>query len=143
MIAQLSNIEISSFLKRNDLLFNPPLSARLDIEDYSFKLTTLAKHFYYRDDKNLLTSFAACYFNDSKRLKAFLTIICVDKESAGKGFGKLLLDEVIHYGTKQGFKVLSLEVDKSNSKAIDFYLSYGFKILKMTESNITFMKFLK
>lgn len=143
MIGKLSNIEIRSFLLRNDLLFNPPLSARLNFESYSLKLTTLAKHFYYRDEKNLLTSFAACYFNDSKRHKAFLSFICVDKDSVGKGLGKMLLDEVIHYGIKHGFKELSLEVDQSNTKAIDFYMRYGFELLKRTETSIMLIKILK
>jgi len=50
----------------------------------------------------------------------------VSKEYQGLGFGRMLLDFAVRACSGSGVKVLSLEVRKSNTKAIRLYESFGF-----------------
>lgn len=50
----------------------------------------------------------------------------VSKDFQGLGFGKMLLDFAVRVCSDSGVKVLSLEVRKSNAKAIKLYDSFGF-----------------
>lgn len=50
----------------------------------------------------------------------------VSKDFQGLGFGRMLLDFAVRVCGDSGVKVLSLEVRKSNKKAIKLYKSFGF-----------------
>ena len=52
---------------------------------------------------------------------------CIDKEYQGMGFGKMLLSFYLELAKMSEVKTVSLEVRKSNEKAIKLYESFGFK----------------
>lgn len=56
--------------------------------------------------------------------------MCVFDSYVGKGYGKLILKTLID--TRENHS-LHLTVDKDNFKAINLYLSNGFKVYKQTE----------
>lgn len=51
---------------------------------------------------------------------------CIDQEYQGMGFGKMLLTFYLDLAKMSGVKVVSLEVRRSNDRAIRLYESYGF-----------------
>lgn len=131
MIQRLNENEIKKFLLRNSFLFNPPLNERLDLVKYANKLSSHSIHFINVNKSNNIICFAACYFNDLKNRRAFLSFICVDFEFKRQGLGRKLLDEVFEYGKEMGFNEILLEVDKNNHKAFEFYLNLLFKIVEV------------
>jgi GNAT superfamily N-acetyltransferase len=56
--------------------------------------------------------------------------MCVFDSFAGKGYGKLILNNLIDNKAKN---ILHLTVDKDNYKAINLYLNKGFQIYSQTE----------
>jgi GNAT superfamily N-acetyltransferase len=56
--------------------------------------------------------------------------MCVFDSFVGKGYGKLILNNLIDNKAKN---ILHLTVDKDNYKAINLYLNKGFQIYSQTE----------
>lgn len=52
------------------------------------------------------------------------------KEFRGKGFGKLMMNYILHYAKSCGCKKLELETIQVLQEAIGLYKSYGFKAIK-------------
>jgi len=61
------------------------------------------------------------------------------EEYRHKGIGKILLKEMIHKLTEQGYRQVSLSVDKQNY-AYGFYKRNGFKKHESTDKSVTMIK---
>ncbi len=61
--------------------------------------------------------------------------LVVDESLKGKGFGKLLINELVIRAKKKYIRAISLKVHRANLAAIDFYLKMNFLILKSDEVN--------
>ncbi len=142
-IRQLSVLEIFQYLSKNNMLFNPPLTSRLDIENYAIKLNKYAVHFY-AVEKNRLVGFLGCYFNDPHKEFGFISSFSVIKASQGKGVAKRLLNSSIEYAVKNGFKQIRLHVYISNMPAKNLYAKSGFfetsRNLNMSEMTLNLIK---
>ncbi len=57
---------------------------------------------------------------------AYLGGLAIDPSSAGKGYGKTMLNEIIVYAKNQGFLRVELSVATINEKAIQLYEKIGF-----------------
>lgn len=76
-----------------------------------------------RDGKDV-KGFAAFYKNvDANQL--YVTLICVDKQFQGQGFGGKML-EILESLKDEGFEAIALEVVKTNQTAYQFYKKHGF-----------------
>lgn len=53
--------------------------------------------------------------------------ICLDKNSRGKGTGKIIMRELIDLAKKKGFHTMLAGVDANNTKSIQFHSNFGFK----------------
>lgn len=68
---------------------------------------------------------------DMKAQKAiFITKLYIHRDFRRKGLGKQVLDFIAKEVQVLGFTQMSLSVNKNNSDSIQFYLSYGFQIIK-------------
>lgn len=84
---------------------------------------------YIVKDKDLIIGNASIHTSTKPRIqhKAELAI-SVLKSYWGKGVSKLLMDKIIEYAKTSGFiEMILLEVATTNTRAIKFYESYGFK----------------
>ena len=66
--------------------------------------------------------------------------ISVIETAKGKGYGKKIMTALIDFAIAEDLKTIKLSVDKSNFKAIQLYMSFGFKISEVTEKTIFFIK---
>ena len=57
---------------------------------------------------------------------AFITSLSVLEEYQGYGLAKRLLEEMVERCTQNGFKKITLEVYKANTRAQQLYLKMGF-----------------
>lgn len=73
---------------------------------------------------------------------AYITIIAVDSSYRSMGLGKILLNKMLEYLTKD-IKCIRLEVRANNDKAIHFYTSWGFAIVNTMNSSYIMEKTLK
>lgn len=88
------------------------------------------------DDK--ICGIASAYLNDNINLNAYLSIIVIDPNLQGKGYGKKLLNIIENLAIEKLMKKIILEVRKDNYSAIKFYLSMGYKKCDFNEQNNSF-----
>ncbi|MEG2708092.1 MAG: ribosomal protein S18-alanine N-acetyltransferase [Vagococcus sp.] len=65
--------------------------------------------------------------------EAHITNVAVLPKFQGQGFGYLLLKEAKQFGLEKKCDVVSLEVKKSNQKAIELYRQFGFVTIGVKE----------
>jgi GNAT superfamily N-acetyltransferase len=124
-----------SFGEKIDISFD-------EVKDIVEKNKNLKKYFRYfdsRDESCFNNHFYHFVLNDPNPVgyghldydndKMWLGM-CVFDSYVGKGYGKLIFKTLID---KRENHSLHLTVDKDNFKAINLYLSNGFKIYKQTE----------
>lgn len=63
----------------------------------------------------------------SEKEKIYLSKIYLKKEFRGRGFGKIMMDDILEYSKKTNSKSICLNVNKNNLNSIRFYENSGFK----------------
>jgi ribosomal protein S18 acetylase RimI-like enzyme len=124
-IKHLTAAEIYGYLTINDNIFNPPLSGRVNLRNFSFKLKEFATHFCVFEEGKII-GFAACYFNDPGRIRGYISTISISKKNQRKGLATKLLEYIINFGIKREFTKISLSVRKNNLPAIKLYQKFCF-----------------
>ncbi|WP_321384764.1 GNAT family N-acetyltransferase [uncultured Enterococcus sp.] len=69
------------------------------------------------------------WLTDEKQ--AYLSRICLGKESEGLGYGKKLMDYAEEWARKQGYSGISLMVIATNQHAVSFYQRLGYEVETM------------
>lgn len=126
---------IFKHLKKCSNQFIPSLDTYVNIKSYSKKLYEQANRFEIFDDNNL-KGLIAVYINNNK---GFITNVSIEEEYQGKNLAKTLLDNCLEFLILNNCKIVSLNVNIDNLKAINFYLKNGFKKNKQ-ENNILIME---
>lgn len=131
----LEETELYSLLKISDSEFEPTLSSRINIWNYSRKLLENAIRFeaYYKDK---IVGLVAVYANDPTKENAFITYVYCKKEYRNIGIAKTLIQRALNYLKKMQFCSVSLEVSLKNIAAIKLYKNFGF-ISFTEEKNIS------
>jgi len=117
--------EIAAHLARCDAHFIPPLSGRVDIDDYAARIAGHAERFEAWAGKTLVGMVAA-YCNDQSRHAGFITSVSVTRARSGEGIATRLLEDCIQHARRAGFTLIRLSVDRGNAAAIRLYERCGF-----------------
>jgi len=104
------------------------------LENYSIKLANNAETFL-AVEKGTDIGIISIYCNNLEVRKAFISTFGVDIDYSGKGISKVLLENALKFLKKIDFKILSLEVNKINYRAIGFYRKNGFSISENREKS--------
>ena len=129
---------IAAHLRRCDNDFVPPLSDRVEIDDYSRKITGRAIRFEGWAVGSLV-GLVAAYF-DVDRLTAFITTVSVEPEQRKRGLASRLLVDCVAYAQERGYTRVLLEVDRDNRSAIDLYEREGFTMADVSEQTISMQR---
>lgn len=121
--------ELCSFLHGMDFR-SVPLNA------YVRKVIAYATFVSMRDDDNNLQGLSITYMNRPERDFAYITYIGLRPEVRGGGRGKELLQATMNLAKERGFANTRLEVNKSNTIALNLYKKSGF--ISIGESDHTF-----
>ena len=125
-IGQASEQEIAGHLRLCDANFNPPLSARVNLQQYAAKLAEHAVRFEAWADCGLAGLLAA-YCNDKVSGLAFITNVSVLGHCQQQGIAKELVRQCVDYAKTAAMRGIRLEVEKTNVQAINLYLKHGFR----------------
>ena len=117
--------DIRGHLEACDKDFSPNLSAKVNIETYSEKISTRARTFEAWSGTKLV-GLVAAYMNDSTTRTGFITSVSVVKEFAGHGIASALLDHCLARSRKMGMEAVRLEVSLQSRDAIHLYENFGF-----------------
>jgi len=88
--------------------------------------------FLIAEENNKIIGFLAGVLSIGNRAKILL--LGVEKEHRNKGIGSLLLRRFIRNMALKGIRIIELEVDTSNKKAVSFYKKNGFVISKIVKN---------
>ena len=118
--------EILSILKLcSDDFFDKEAMAEDKLTELASKFSRFAEFLVFCEDENVL-GFVAFYNNDPLNKVAFLSMIIVRSFCQGKKLGTHMLKYIIKQCKADGTEFLRLEVNKLNTRAINFYLKYNF-----------------
>lgn len=124
-IGRASKSEIAAHLCACDNAFFPPLSSRLDLDDYAQKIFDKARCFEAWEG-NVLVGLIAVYCNAPDRLVSFISHVSVLPNSHGKGIASRLMADCIAHVRDLNFACIELEVDGKNDVAIALYKKHAF-----------------
>jgi len=120
-----SEKQIYMHLKDCNDNFLPPLDERVDLEEYSKKISNKCILLEAWAD-HVLVGFIAAYFTDNLNRSSFITNVSVLKDFIGMGLASELLNQCIKYAQKKDYKEIKLEVYKDNVQAIRLYEKFNF-----------------
>jgi ribosomal protein S18 acetylase RimI-like enzyme len=121
--------DIQAHLEDCDADFSPRLSLKVDIGQYSRKISARAKTFeaWFGDT---LVGLVAAYMNDSGARRGFITNVTVAKAFMSRGIASALLDRCLDRSRQEGMEVIGLEVSMESREAIRLYQKLGFSELE-------------
>lgn len=135
-----TELEIRDHLLHCDSCYIPPLSTRVNITEYSNKLSVLAMTFEAWHHANLI-GLVAAYFNDETLSTAYISDVSVNSIYQGKGVARKLVLACINYAHERKFRYVNLEVGIENAGAIQLYTTLGFsKVTEKEHSTIMSLK---
>lgn len=125
LMNEASEAEIAEHLSCCDVDFVPPLSGRVEINDYAKKIASKATRFEAWSGGRLV-GLVAAYCNDREKRVAYITSVSVLREWTGKGSFTRLISECIEHAKVSGMRQIRLEVASENTTAIRVYEKKGF-----------------
>ena len=121
--------EIRAHLEACDGNFSPRLSLKVDIEEYSKKISAKAQTFEAWSGDTLV-GLVAAYLNDRGARRGFITNVSVVKAFMGRGIASALFDRCLDRSRQEGMDAIALEVNMESREAIHFYEKFGFSELE-------------
>jgi len=134
-IKTVSYESIVEHLNRCADCFNPPLYTYVEIEKYAKKIFDNAVTFESWDCDTLV-GLVAAYFNNNETKIGFITNVSVLEEYQDSGIASKLIKNAIHFGRKNAFVKLVLELNINNTKAFKLYKKQGFVVTEQNKNNI-------
>lgn len=125
-------------IEKCDNAFEFGIVNRDDYKKILIKIISYAEFFaaYYEDKA---VGYAAVYANNNETQCAFISMLGVLPEMQGKSIGTQLMEACINESYLKNMKLIRLEVNNNNSRAIKFYNSFGFVIEKKRGIQSTYM----
>lgn len=118
--------EIASFLKANDYQFMPPLSERVEIEEWTQKLFKEAV-IDLAWSENTLVGISFYYSTPDEFPYARHVGICVDESQKGRGIGAALIQQCICCCQKRGSVGIESQTWESNNVSRSLFEKFGFE----------------
>jgi ribosomal protein S18 acetylase RimI-like enzyme len=117
---------ILEILNYFDSYFIPPISQRLDMNEFASKLASNATILLAKN-KVKIAGFTAFYFNETPKF-SYLTLLAVDLDFQGVGIGSIMVEKMISYCEQKLSAGIELEVRENNIPMLKVYKHFGFKI---------------
>lgn len=118
-------VQLAAHLRACNDVFMPPLSDRINVDDYASKIAGRAQRFEVWVNCELV-GLVAAYCNDLERRTAFITSVSVLPKWQGQGIASRLMEICVGHVRSLGFKRIELEVEGSNAAAVTLYMKHGF-----------------
>lgn len=127
--------EIHRHLEQCDQDFVPVLSSRVDLLDYSRKISEKAVSFEAWDG-SALVGMVNAYLNDTRTRAGFITNVSVLKGYARRGVASALLAMCLEHARQTGFSKIRLQASPENQPALRLYSRAGFVVVAETADHL-------
>ena len=121
--------QVAEHLLHCDADFVPPLSGRVEINDYARRITSKAIRFEAWSGDTLV-GLLAVYCNDQVKRIAYITTVSVLRAWTSNGIATHLMGQCIEHVKASGMRQISLDVANDNAPAIKLYEKNGFAVGK-------------
>jgi len=112
--------------------FNPPLSQRVNLEEYAQKIFQHAVTFEAWSNQNLI-GLVAAYLDPPL---GFITNVSVVNDFKRQNIASALVYRCIEFALKENVKSINLEVNKASVAAIKLYNKFNFKTINEDDPDI-------
>ncbi len=136
LLNKASAAQIAEHLLRCDANFVPPLSGRVEINDYAQKIASKATRFEAWSGGTLV-GLVAAYCNDHEKHIAYITSVSVLRAWTSNGIAARLVGRCVEHAKALGMRQISLEVASDNAPAIRLYEKSGFAAGKVNAPFVT------
>lgn len=137
-----SAAEIVEHLSHCDADFEPPLSGRVEINDYAQKIVEKATRIEAWSGGTLV-GLVAAYCNDQVKRIAYITSVSILRAWIGKGIGAHLVGQCVEHAKVSGMQQICLDVAEDNKPAIKLYEKSGFIAGKASALFVSMKLYLK
>lgn len=127
MKSQIEKQELYVFLKEVEKDFITPLSAKVNLVDYTEKVFVLSEILCLKD-KNKIVGCIIFYCNNLKEKFAYISLLVIRNEYRGRGYSTLLLKKVILFLKKRDIKMV--QVHTESMIACKLYEKIGFRCIE-------------
>ncbi|MXV38996.1 GNAT family N-acetyltransferase [Flavobacteriaceae bacterium Ap0902] len=127
-----------NFILKTEKEFNPPISDRVNIDEYINKLTNEAVIILTKNKNHEIIGTACFYCNPKDFEYAFLSYIATTLNN--QGIGSLLVNDMIAYCKKLGAKGIETQTWENNNNSLKLFNKFNFEIVgkksnRSTETN--------
>ena len=127
---KINELDIKDFEKCSNI-WNMEKNKELTNRFYNELLTKNRKTFVYTKDEEYIGEISIVFNKNDEDysisgIRLYISRIIVKKEFRGQGYGKKLMNYIIEYAKKEGYKELSLGVNLDNYIALKLYVGLGF-----------------
>lgn len=124
MIRNLKNSDISELVRIEEQSFGKSLGERFFLNELNNQLT----HYLIFEINGSVVGYIGSWFS-----LGLIEIInfAIDKDYRNKGYGTLLIEQLIYDGVVSNMDTIILDVKETNTKAIKFYKRFGFKMISI------------
>ena len=131
--------DVLRHLQACDATFQPPLSARIDLAEYSGKLALHATRIEAWRGGDLI-GLVAVYCDAPDLGTAFVSNVSVLPERTGQGIARHLMVRAIAHVRALGFNTLALEVHPDAARARQLYTALGFQVTGRSAAGLAKMQ---
>lgn len=121
--------DILQFLSDINADFNPPLSSKVNLDDYVNKIIQHSE-LVIRADYSGIYGMVVLYANDMTSRRAYVALVGVKNAYRGRGIAKDMVRETIAIAKDKGMTCVGIH--SNNYVAIELYKSLGF-VVKIDE----------
>ena len=127
---EIIELDIKNFEKCSNI-WNMEKNKELKDRFYNELLTKNRKTFVYTKDEEYIGEISIVFNKNDEDysipgIRLYISRIIVKKDLRGQGYGKKLMNYIIEYAKKEGYKELSLGVNLDNYIALKLYVGLGF-----------------
>ena len=126
------------FLKQIDGTLPVPLSERVNLRNYAEKVLQFGQCITIEESGNIVAA-VLFYCNDFQTKKAYITLLGTLPEYEGKGYATKLLKAAEEVAGRNGMRIMNLETERTNQKAISLYCKCGYQLSKI-DNKVHMMK---
>lgn len=122
----MNNLKLSlrEFLEEIDKDFTPPLSLKVDLDEFVDKIMDKAELIILNGDKGLIDGLVVLYCNDIVGRKGYISLLGVRKSIRNQGIANRLMIQAINKARESGMQFLGIH--SNNPVALHLYKKIGF-----------------
>lgn len=126
-----NDTELCQFMEDSEenIIYTPEDLTDMVQEDASKNLKVKSRYYAFRSNQ-VLAGYASIYDIDPVQKKAEYSILIGDKNSKGKGYGRILVDLVCQEARALGLAMLYCSIYENNMASIKSVEKCGFKALR-------------